>query len=72
MTVYHVVTDRPMSVGQKIIFDENNHSGVYQRVMDKIDVVNEIYKNPENYQANELEHHTSVALRELAMEEVRK
>ena len=42
MTVYHVVTDRPMSVGQKIIFDENNHSGVYQRVMDKIDVVNEI------------------------------
>ena len=41
MTVYHVVTDRPMSVGQKIIFDENNHSGVYQRVMDKIDVVNE-------------------------------
>ena len=36
------------------------------------DVVNEIYKNPENYQANELEHHTSVALRELAMEEVRK
>ncbi len=72
MTVYHVVTDRPMSVGQKIIFDENNHSGVYQRVMDKIDVVNEIYKNPENYQANELEHHTSVALRELAMEEVEK
>ena len=72
MTVYHVVTDRPMSVGQKIIFDENNHSGVYQRVIDKIDVVNEIYKNPKNYQANELEHHTSVALRELAMEEVRK
>lgn len=72
MIVYHVVTDRPMSVGQKIIFDENNHSGVYRRVMDKSDMVNEIYQNPENYRADELEHHTSVALRELAMEEVRK
>lgn len=72
MKVYHVVTDRPMNVGQKIIFDENNHSGVYERVINKIDVVNEIYKNPKNYKANELEHHTSVALRELAMEEVRK
>ena len=72
MKVYHVVTDRPMKVGQKIIFDENNHSGVYQRVIDKLDIVHEIYKNPKNYQANELEHHTSVALRELAMEDVRK
>ena len=72
MIVYHVVTDRPMRVGQTIVFDENNHSGVYQRVVDKIDAVNEIYKNPAHYQADTLEHHTSVALRELAMEEVRK
>lgn len=42
MKVYHVVTDRPMNVGQKIIFDENNHSGVYERVINKIDMVNEI------------------------------
>lgn len=72
MRVYHVVTDRPMKVGQTIVFDENNHSGVYQRVMDKLDIVNEIYENPDKYNADELEHHTSVALRELAMEEVRK
>lgn len=72
MLVYHVVTDRPMHVGQHITFDENHHSGVYQRVYDKIDVGNEIYENPEKYDAEQLEHHTSVALRELALEEVRQ
>lgn len=72
MYVYHVVTDRPMQVGQQITFDETHHSGVYQRVMEKLDVVNDIYANLEKYDAETLEHHTSVALRELALEEVRK
>lgn len=72
MKVYHAVTDRPMSVGQKIIFDENNHSGVYKRVLAKTAIVNEIYNNPDAFVASELEHHTAVALRELAMEEVRQ
>ena len=72
MYVYHVVTDRPMYVGQEIIFDENHHSGVYQRVYEKIDIVNKIYANPSEYNADDLEHHTSVALRELALEEVRQ
>lgn len=71
MYAYHVVTDRPMQVGQEIIFDENHHSGVYTRVYEKMDMVKDIYANPEKYQAEELEHHTSVALRELALEEVR-
>lgn len=71
MIVYHVVTDRPMYVGQKIIFDDEHHSGVYQRVYDKTDIVNDIYANPSEYDAETLEHHTSVALRELALEEVR-
>lgn len=39
---------------------------------DKIDIVNEIYAKPEKYKSEELEHHTSVALRELALEEVRR
>lgn len=69
---YHVVTDRPMQLGQHIIFDEEQHSGVYQRVMEKLDVVNDIYLHPDKYDADNLEHHTSVALRELALEEVRK
>ena len=29
---YHVVTERPMFLGQKIIFDENHHSGVFMRI----------------------------------------
>lgn len=69
---YHVVTDRPMEIGQHIIFNENNHSGVYSRVMGKLPVVEDIYKHPEKYDTGELEHHTKVALRELALEEVRK
>lgn len=72
MYVYHVVTDRPMVVGQKIIFDETHHSGVYKRVHEKLDIVNDIYANPDKYQAENLEHHTAVALRELALEEIRQ
>ncbi len=72
MVVYHVVTDRPMYVGQQIIFDDEHHSGVYQRVYEKIDTVDDIYANPDKYDAETLEHHTSVALRELALEEIRQ
>lgn len=69
---YHVVTDRPMQAGQRILFDETHHSGVYQRVQEKMDIVRDVYAHPEKYQAEKLEHHTSVALRELALEEVRR
>lgn len=72
MYVYHVVTDRPMKAGQQIIFDEMHYNGVHQRVYDKINIVKEIYSNPAEYSAESLEHHTSVAMRELALEEVRK
>ena len=72
MIVYHVVTDRPMYVGQQIIFDNEHHSGVYQRVYEKTDIVNDIYANPDKYDSETLEHHTSVALRELALEEIRQ
>lgn len=69
--VYHVVTDRPMTVGQKIIFDKAHVSGVYRRVMEKRALAEAIYAHPEQYDASALEHHTAVALRELALEEVR-
>lgn len=68
---YHVVTEKPMRVGQHIVFDENNHNGVYKRVNEKLDIVNDIYANSEKYKDITLEHHTSVALRELALEKVR-
>lgn len=66
--VYHVVTEKPMHIGQHVIFDENHHNGVWQRVNEKTDIVNDIYKNPDKYKKTALEHHTSVALRELALE----
>lgn len=69
---YHVVTNKPMYVGQKISFTETNQSGVYKRVMEKESLVNDIYLHPENYKQEDLEHHTKVALRELAMEEIRQ
>lgn len=68
---YHVVTEEPMHIGQHIVFDKNHHNGVWQRVNGKLDIVNDIYNNPEKYMNVELEHHTSVALRELALEKVR-
>ena len=72
MDVYHVVTDRPMYVGQQILFDDDHHSGVYHRVREKMETVKAIYANPWEYDPETLEHHTAVALRELALEEVRQ
>ena len=71
MYAYHVVTDRPMEIGQEIIFDETHHSGVYQRVYEQLQTVEDIYANPEKYRGKELEYRTMVALREFALEEVR-
>lgn len=69
---YHVVTERPIQLGQEVIFDYNHHSCLYDRVYAFKDKVEEIYKNPKDYKNIELDHHLKVALRELAMEEVRK
>jgi peptidase E len=69
---YHVVTDKPIKVGQELILDESHHSGVYDRVYSLKEKVDDIYKNPNKYKNIELDHHLKVALRELAMEEVRK
>lgn len=71
MYAYHVVTEKPMQLGQQLIFDEAHHNGVYRRVQGKLDLVKEVYEHPEKYKDKTLEHHTSVALRELALEEVR-
>ena len=67
---YHVVTERPVKINQIISYDENNHSGVYERVYSLKDEVKDIYANPSKYQ--NLTHYQKVALRELALEEVRK
>ena len=40
---YHVVTERPMYLGQEIIFDDNHHSGVYKRIQKEKELVNKLY-----------------------------
>lgn len=69
---YHVVTERPMCLGQQIMFDESHHSGVYERVEARKELVEDIYANPSKYEKIELEYPVIVALRELALEEVRR
>lgn len=69
---YHVVTGKPLQLGQEIIFDDNYHSGVYERVYALKTKVEEIYENPKVFENIELDHHLKVAFRELALEEVRK
>ena len=71
MRVYHVVCDRPVSLGQVICLDESNHTGVYTRVMTLADKAADVLARPEQYTA-ELEYPLMVALRELALEEVRR
>lgn len=70
--VYHVVTERPMQLGQHILFDEQHHSGVYERVQKYAALVEDIYRDPAQYREQELEYPLMVALRELALEEVRR
>ncbi len=69
---YHAVTERPMALGQHILFDDTHHSGVWERVHAHLPQVEAIYANPAAYAGQTLDHHLDVALRELALEEVRK
>lgn len=71
MIAYHAVTERPMHAGQRLSFDEQHPTGVCRRVMEKAEAVRRIYAHPCRCSADALEHHTSAALRELALEEVR-
>lgn len=72
MIFYHVVSDKPKFVGQRFKVDDEHPNGVYNRVYAQINVVEDIYKNPEKYVGVELTHEVDVALRELALEKVRK
>ncbi len=69
---YHVVTERPMHAGQILLFDETSETGVARRVREKAVAVEQIYAHPDRYDADSLEHHTRVALRELALEDIRR
>ena len=72
MIFYHVVSDVPKQAGQRFVLDEKHPNGVYDRVYAQMGIVEDIYKNPEKYEGVELSHEVKVALRELALEKVRK
>lgn len=69
---YHVISDRPKSPGQCFRVDEAHPNGVYERVQAQMETVRDIYANPEKYKDTPLRHAVDVALRELALEKVRK
>lgn len=72
MDYYHVISDIPKRKGEHILLDDSHPNGVYQRVCAQLGAVKEIYRNPEKYRGAALSHEVHVALRELALEKVRK
>lgn len=72
MIFYHVISDRPKHAGQHFVVDAKHPNGVYDRVQEQMSIVEDIYKNPAKYEGTELSHSVDVALRELALEKVRK
>ena len=72
MYFYHVISDRPKKEGQHLLLDETHHNGVYDRVYAQMETVEDIYRNPDKYAGKELPHTVDVALRELALEKIRK
>ena len=69
---YHVISDVPKQVGEHVILDEDHPNGVHQRVYEQLETVKDIYAHPEKYEGTEFSHDVKVALRELALEKVRK
>lgn len=74
MYVYHVVTERPMRLGQRILFDENNHNGVYNRVMTYKSIVDgeDVHGAIVDFIKSDLDKWGKVSYRELALEKVRR
>lgn len=73
--VYHAVTERPMTLGQQIIFDAEHHNGVYGRVMTfkRIVIDGEEVDGPLAELINsDRKRWGEVAYRELALEQIRR
>lgn len=69
---YHVISDIPKKAGEHIILDETHPNRVHKRVYEQIEIVEEIYQHPDRYKDVEICHAVNVALRELALERIRK
>ncbi len=72
MEFYHVISDIPKRAGEHFLLDESHPNRVHQRVYEQMQTVEEILRDPEAHAGDELSHAVDVALRELAMEKVRR
>jgi hypothetical protein len=69
---YHVISDVPKCVGEHLILDEDHPNGVFKRIQEQKEMIEDIARNPEKYKDEELSYPVQVAIRELALEKVRK
>ena len=69
---YHVISDVPKHVGEHLILNEDHPNRVYKRIQEHMDTIEDIAKHPENYKDDELSYPLQVAIRELALEKLRK
>lgn len=65
---YHVVTEKPMELGQVMVFDEYRHNFIYKKVIKLHAKVKRVYEKNLKVEDEELKK----ALREYALEEVRE
>ncbi len=72
MHFYHVISDVPKYAGEHIILDAAHPNGVYKRVHAQMDIVEDICRDPDKYRGTVFTHEVDVALRELALEKVRR
>lgn len=72
--VYHVVTERPMRLGQLIRFDGNHHNGVYNRVKTFFNILNDssFHNELSDFIKSDMDTWSKVAHREAALEKVRQ
>ena len=65
---YHVVTEKPMVLGQEMVFDELRHNFIYKKIDKYRGKVKRVYEKKLKVEDAELKK----ALREFALEEVRE
>ena len=65
---YHVVTEKPMVLGQEMVFDELRHNFIYKKIDKYRGKVKRVYEKKLKVEDEELKK----ALREFALEEVRE
>ena len=71
--VYHVVTERPMRLGQVITLGGNYHNGVYNRVTTFFNMINDsdFQNDISDFIKSDMDNWAKVAYREAALEKVR-